>query len=275
MSSVEVAQPLLPGAGLDASKMPGHWLLARAGKRVLRPGGRALTRRMLRALAIGPSDSVVELAPGLGITAREALARGPASYVAVERDQHAADGLRRWLTGPAREVQQGTAEQTGLASGAATVVYGEAMLTMQPPETKVRIVAEAYRLLAPGGRYAIHELCLLPDGVSDELRAEILAVLGGTIRVGARPLTTAEWRDLLTRQGFVIVDEQSAPMHLLEPRRLIQDEGLVRALKIVFKIACDPVARQRVRAMRRAFRRYRQYLGAISLVATRPEENVR
>lgn len=28
---------LLPGEGLDASKMPGHWLLARLGKRVLRP----------------------------------------------------------------------------------------------------------------------------------------------------------------------------------------------------------------------------------------------
>lgn len=28
----------LPGEGLDFSKMPGHWLLAQMGKRVLRPG---------------------------------------------------------------------------------------------------------------------------------------------------------------------------------------------------------------------------------------------
>ena len=30
------------GEKLDTTKMPGHWLLARLGKRVLRPGGREL-----------------------------------------------------------------------------------------------------------------------------------------------------------------------------------------------------------------------------------------
>jgi hypothetical protein len=272
MNTVQTAEPALPGARLDASKMPGHWLLARAGKRVLRPGGRELTRQMLAALAIGPTDAVVELAPGLGLTAREALARGPASYVAVERDRDAAAGLQRWLTGPGREVRHGTAERTGLADGAATVVYGEAMLTMQPPETKARIVGEAYRLLAPGGRYGIHELCLLPDGLPDALRDEVVAALGGTIRVGSRPLTPTGWRGLLTQQGFVITAEHTAPMHLLEPQRLIQDEGLGRAAKIVLNIVRDPTARRRIWAMRRAFRRYRQHLGAISLVATRPPE---
>ena len=28
----------LPGASLNIAKMPGHWLLGRLGKRVLRPG---------------------------------------------------------------------------------------------------------------------------------------------------------------------------------------------------------------------------------------------
>lgn len=51
-------------------KVQGHWVLAAAGKRVLRPGGLALTQRMLEALAIGPQDRVVEFAPGLGVTAR-------------------------------------------------------------------------------------------------------------------------------------------------------------------------------------------------------------
>ena len=42
----------LPGSELSASKMPGHWLLARLGKRVLRPGGLNLTRQLLESLAI-------------------------------------------------------------------------------------------------------------------------------------------------------------------------------------------------------------------------------
>lgn len=65
----------LPGDTLAMEKMPGHWVLARLGKRVLRPGGRMLTRQMLGALAIGPRDRVVEFAPGLGSTARLTLRR--------------------------------------------------------------------------------------------------------------------------------------------------------------------------------------------------------
>ena len=38
----------------DVHKMPGHWLLAKMGKRVLAPGGLELTRVMLDRLAIQP-----------------------------------------------------------------------------------------------------------------------------------------------------------------------------------------------------------------------------
>jgi hypothetical protein len=65
-----------PGAGLKTEKMPGHWVLARLGKRVLRPGGMELTRRMLKLLAIRSADEVIEFAPGMGTTARLRLARG-------------------------------------------------------------------------------------------------------------------------------------------------------------------------------------------------------
>ena len=35
----------------EASRMQGHWLLATLGKKILRPGGIALTRKMLAAAA--------------------------------------------------------------------------------------------------------------------------------------------------------------------------------------------------------------------------------
>ena len=66
-----------PGGSLDSAKMPGHWLLSRLGKRVLRSGGLALTRQMLEQLHIQASDDVVEFAPGLGVTTRLALTRNP------------------------------------------------------------------------------------------------------------------------------------------------------------------------------------------------------
>jgi hypothetical protein len=76
--------------GPTAEIMPGHLLLARLGKRVLRPGGLELTRQLLEELAIDASDDVIEFAPGLGVTAHLTLARRPRSYTAVERDREAA-----------------------------------------------------------------------------------------------------------------------------------------------------------------------------------------
>jgi len=93
MTDIHSAQSFdLPGSDLDVAKMPGHWLLARLGKRVLGPGGLRLTRALLDKLAIGPADEVVEFAPGLGVTGRMTLQRKPQRYTGVERDTRAAHG---------------------------------------------------------------------------------------------------------------------------------------------------------------------------------------
>jgi predicted O-methyltransferase YrrM len=258
-----------PSCELPNGKMPGHWLLAKMGKRVLRPGGLQLTQRLLEVLEIGESDDVVEFAPGLGVTARLTLARNPATYLAVERDPSAAAIVRSYLTSVNQRCVVGTAAETGLPADSATVVYGEAMLSMQPAATKSRIVSEAARLLRQGGRYGIHELCLVPDDVGVSVRDEIEHALSDEIHVGVRPLTRSEWRDTLRSAGFEVLTEQLAPMHLLEPRRLIQDEGLLRAMRFAWNVARHPQARTRVRAMRRLFRMYRNHLAATAIVAVK------
>src|SRR6266536_2728490 len=116
-----------PGAGLSPRNMPGHWVLARLGKRVLRPGGMQLTRTMLAALGIQPADDVVEFAPGMGITAQLTLALKPASYTAVERDAAAAKIVGGYLKGERQRCVLGSASDTGLPNQCATVVYCEAM----------------------------------------------------------------------------------------------------------------------------------------------------
>lgn len=110
----------VPGHGLDYSKMPGHWLLAQMGKRVLRPGGVELIGRMLEALDICATDEVVEFAPGLGVTARSALQRNPASYTGIERDDTASQQVGKYLNGPGRQCLVGRTEDTGLPGASAT-----------------------------------------------------------------------------------------------------------------------------------------------------------
>ena len=86
--------PHLPEHGRPVATMSGHWVLAKLGKRVLRPGGRALTRRLLDAADITDSD-IVELAPGLGHTAAEIVGRGPRSYRGVDLDADAAETVNQ------------------------------------------------------------------------------------------------------------------------------------------------------------------------------------
>ncbi len=258
-----------PGAGLSPRNMPGHWVLARLGKRVLRPGGMELTRRMLEALNIVSADDVVEFAPGLGLTAQLTLNRHPSSYTAVERDATAAGIVSSYLKGSRQKCVTGSADQTGLPDAMATVVYGEAMLTMQTPEMKRRIVREARRLLKRGGRYAIHEMCLVGDDLDEEGKKEINQALSRAIHVGVRPLSVSEWCELLEVGDFEIQTQVSAPMHLLEPHRLLSDEGLKGALRFVWNVARDRESRERVLMMRKVFRRYQSNLAAIMLICVK------
>jgi hypothetical protein len=258
---------VLPGDRLDVGTMPGHWLLSRLGKRVLRPGGLELTHRLLEALDIQPSDSVVEFAPGLGVTARLTLSRHPASYTAIERDEAAARNIRRLLRDPQHKCLIGSAEDTKLPGNTATVVYGEAMLTMQGPSQKTVIAREAFRLLQPGGRYGIHELCLVPQNLDEGIKQEVQKRLSEVIHVGARPMTALEWRALLEAEGFKVDKEVLAPMRLLEPTRLVADEGIVGSARFAWNVVCDKDARSRVVAMRRLFKKYADHLAAIMLVA--------
>ncbi|WP_420749119.1 methyltransferase domain-containing protein [Rhodococcus sp. O3] len=255
----------LPLAERDAAHVPGHWLLARLGKRVLRPGGKELTERMLADAKLAGAD-VVELAPGLGRTAQDIVAAGPKSYVGIESDPQAADLTRRAIAGNGTVVS-GDAAETGLDNASADVVVGEAMLTMQTDKHKAEIAAEAHRVLRDGGRYVIHELAIEPDNVDDEVKTEIRKALARSIKVNARPLTAQEWKDLLVEAGFEVDVVGFAPMKLLDPSRIVADEGLLGTVKFVSNVLRDSDARARVLQMRSTFTKYRNHLVAIEVVA--------
>jgi hypothetical protein len=258
-----------PGEGLKTEKMPGHWVLARMGKRVLRPGGMELTRRMLDALNIQRADEVVEFAPGMGVTARLTLALAPSSYTAVERDEAAAGIVSSYLSGDRARCVVGSAAETGLQDESATVVYGEAMLTMQTEEAKRQIVREASRLLKSGGRYGIHEMCISSDDLDESAKKEIERALTGVVHHGVKPLTVAQWRLLLESEGFAVQSVATTPMALLEPRRVISDEGFARALRFAWNMLRDRDGRRRVLEMRSVFRRHRKHLAAVTMVGVK------
>lgn len=245
----------------------GHWLLAKMGKKVLRPGGKELTLKLIEGMNFKNQDDVIEFAPGIGYTAFKVLEKKPKSYTGVDLNEEAAASLRKKIHGNNRQIIVGNAAETHLPDASADKVYGEAMLTMHVDRRKSDIIREAHRLLRPGGYYGIHELGLVPDNISEEKKAIIQRELSKCIKVNARPLTQLEWIQLLTDEGFEIVHVYTNTMHLLETRRIIDDEGLLRSLKITFNIYRNPSARKRINEMKCVFNKYDKEMNAIAIVA--------
>lgn len=242
----------------------GHWLLAKMGKRVLRPGGKFLTHKMIAALNISSTDTVVEFAPGMGYTASLTLAKNPKKYVGIELNDEAAQKLQKSINGDSRIILNRNALDSGLPAECANKIYGEAMLTMQADQRKSKIIGEANRLLKAGGLYGIHELGLVD--VDETSKRNIQMELAKTLNVNARPLTESEWKQIFEKEGFKVLEIFKNPMQLLERKRVIEDEGFFRALKIAVNILTHPKERNKILKMRKLFRKYEKNLCAISFI---------
>lgn len=255
--------------------VPGYQLLASLGKKVLRPGGIELTNRLLDELAIGPTDDVVELAPGLGSTTERVLAANPHTYVGVDRDVAAEASVTKLLEGPNHHFSRGSVSRTGLADASCDVVFGEAYLSMHPDNQKRRIIDEVARITRPGGRIGLHEVAFMPKDLEGNNAAtsveqeRILAELRSRFKVAFNAMPLHEWELMLTDAGFDIHEVHFAPLRLLEIDRIIADEGVVNAAKFAFNVARNSEIRNRLYAMRTTMHRNAQYLSAFALTATR------
>lgn len=56
-------------------------------------------------------------------------------------------------------------------------------------------------------------------------------------------------------------------MQLLEPKRILQDEGLLRSLKIGLNILRNKKARKRIKQMRNSFLKNEKNMQAIAIIA--------
>ena len=253
----------------DIKTAQGHWLLAKMGKKVLRPGGKELTEKLVENLHITNQDNVIEFAPGVGYTANLTIHKNPKSYTGVDADDEAISFLKNKFKDEQLHPTfiNGDAEKTGLDEGCATKIYGEAMLTMHADHRKANIIAEAHRLLQPGGLYAIHEIALTPNDISTELKAQIQKDLAVSIRVNARPLTIDEWTKLLNDAGFDVVYQQTNGMYLLKTSRMIDDEGFFHTLQISWNILKSRAATKRIWDMYKVFMKHEKHMQSIVMVA--------
>ncbi|GGE34802.1 class I SAM-dependent methyltransferase [Streptococcus himalayensis] len=242
----------------------GHTLLARLGKKRLRPGGKIATNWLLKKGNISKDCQILEVACNMGTTSIELAKTYGCQIQAVDLDKKALEqaGVNAKAAGVSDLVmfKQANAMKLPFPDESFDVVINEAMLTMQSEKGKQKCLQEYYRVLKPNGLLLTHDVMLREN---DE---EVRARLSKAIHVNVAPLTKENWKSLVKEQGFSAIESLSGEMTLMSPKGMIYDEGLFGTLKI-FKNALKAKNRSHFFTMFQTFREQKDRLGFIAMAA--------
>ena len=252
---------------INLETAPGHQVLAAAGKKLLRPGGKLATEQLFKWANFQPEETVLELASSFGYSAIALVQRFAVKVVGVEKNPASvararaniqAAGLTDKIT-----IIEGDIFHLEAISGQFDYVFAEAILSMQSAPGKAKILSGIHGKLKPGGKFLSHEM------LANHREAEIHEELAKVIKSNTLPLSQANWIATCDNAGLEVKQHQIGSMALLNLRRMIQDEGLFSTAKILWNVVTNSQIRQRVLAMRRIFQKYQEDLGYIVLVAKR------
>ena len=257
---------------LNFETAPGYEILAAAGKTVLRPGGRAATEQLFRWANFKPGETVLELAPGSGISVIALAKRFGVEVVGIEKDldrvaiaqaNAKAAGLERQVRFIQGNIFELETVSASFDSASFDYVLAEAILTMQSPVGKARILSGVRDRLKVNGKFLSHEL--LARNPLESLHKD----LSQATRVNATPLSEEGWIDTFIQAGLAVTQQQTGAMRLLSPFQVLQDEGAVHTAQIIWNVLTQPVIRDRILKMRQVFIQHQQDLGYIALCASR------
>ncbi len=244
---------------------PGHWVLASMGKKVLRPGGRKATFKLLKQLKIEANDTILEIAPGMGYTAAITIKKTPKDYIAIDMSKKVVSALSKKYRKDERvKFINANAKKIPLEFGSRSVVYGEALLTMQDNKSKQEMINQAYAILKKGGRYGIHEIGLV--NIENMGKKELIGGLQDAIKIPAQPLPKEKWIELFKNAGFKDIKVSLMPFNLMKKSTIITDEKF-RTFKILWNLMTKKELRKRALQMKKHFDSNRDYMRAIVIVA--------
>ena len=251
---------------LNFATAPGHQVLAAAGKKILRPGGKAATEQLFTWANFQPGETVLELAASFGKSAIEIAKRFNVRVVGIEknpdsvakaRENIKAAGLSDRVT-----IIEGDIFQLDKITDKFDYVLAEAILTMQSDTGKAKILSGIRNCLKPRGKFLSHEMFVRDN--AEQVRKS----LSKSIRVNANPLTVSEWSTAYKDAGLTIQQQQTGKMGLLDLSQMIRDEGLLGTVKIISNVLTKPNLRQRVLQMRRSFQQQGKNIGYIVFMSS-------
>ncbi|HAZ43378.1 MAG TPA: SAM-dependent methyltransferase [Cyanobacteria bacterium UBA11371] len=245
----------------------GHQVLAAAGKKILRPGGKAATEQLFEWANFKPGETVLELAASFGESAIALSQRYNVRVVGVEKNPESVARARVNIRNAGLEQQieiiEGDIFHLEAIPGEFDYVFAEAILSMQSAPGKAKILNSIRDKLKSGGKFLSHEL------LAQNNEEEIHQQLAKTIRSNTTPLSETNWIAACNAAGLQVQQHKTGAMALLNLPSMIKDEGWVDTAKFLWNVLTNPQIRKRVLAMRQIFNKYKQDLGYIVLVAVK------
>lgn len=255
----------MSSATLNLKNAPGHQILAAAGKTVLRPGGRAATEQLLTWAEFQPGETVLELASSFGESAIAMAKRFGVKVVGVEKNPESVARSRENIREAGLENQIEIIEEDifnlDAIAGQFDYVLAEAIVTMQSPPGKAKLLQQIRGKLKPGGKFLSQEM------LARENEEQLHQLLSKVIRVNATPLSAEHWQELNEAAGLQVQQHETGAMQLLSLPQLVRDEGFMGTMRIARNLLTNPPLRKRVLEMRRTYLNYQDELGYIVLCA--------
>ena len=187
-----------------------------------------------------PGEVVLDLGSGGGmdvlLSARRVGPTGKAygldmtgEMLALARENQAKSGLGNI------EFLQGEIEHIPLPDNSVDVVISNCVINLSGD--KDRVIGEAFRVLKPGGRFAVSDVVVRGDDLPADLRRSMELWVGCV----AGALEEAAYRDTLTRAGFENID--------IEPTRIYRAADMTQFLREAGHAGDQPLAQTDGRIM--------------------------
>ncbi|SDZ30867.1 Methyltransferase domain-containing protein [Evansella caseinilytica] len=217
---------------MNPLKMQGHLFLASLGKKMLRPGGKQATERIIEHLDLNENSTVLEVAPNMGTTAIQLVKTYGCKVYGVDIHGPSLEKATANVRAAGLEdnivLQMGDARKLPFENETFDAVINEAMLTMLPDKDKETALQEYYRVLKPGGKLGTHDVTLKmppPEGIMNRFWK--------MLNMMAKPLSVTEWQQLYATVPFEKSAVFTGNMSLLSLDGLIRDEGWKGAIAIL------------------------------------------
>lgn len=248
-----------------AGNLPLPDFLATLGKTELKPGGTYATGALIRMLGFKGTEHTLVVGPNAGSTAlflsvtnevtTEALVGSEAEKV-TEDDP----ALKRRST-----ARIGKTEEMPFEDGKFDVALVEATLALKGPAQQRVTLKELNRVLKPGGRLGLHELCWRQPP-TPELEDRLRNVWRGEVY----PRVIRDWWDSLEQAGFTGIDNELAVVSYFTRKGLEADEGNEVAAHMFHSAFEDPSRLERLAAAYREFTDNRRYYGVVIARCEKP-----